>query len=776
MVAMSSTADPKPIFPAELEPGGKAQILQTLIDIGRIITTSHGLDETLAHTVDLIAERMAADVCSIYLYDEKTQELVLKATHGLNIEAVGHVKMSVHEGLIGLVIEKGSTVNLTGITRHPRFKYFPSINEEQLSSFCGVPLIEFRKTLGVLAIQNREGRLFTPDEERLLIAISTQISGLISKAILVDHLQKEADRQERERRPKEPLRLEGVPIAGGVARDKVMILRHSRLPEPEYRSRRTLQGEKEALQVAIALSEQEILALIRGLTERVGEHDAAIFHSHLMFLEDRAFIRKIDTLIDQGYSAAWSVHHVVRDYLKTFQSLNDPYLKERGADLEDVGYRLLHHLGVARPSPVGQERGGILVSEILTPSDTAQLDPAKIKGIVTTIGGFVSHAAILARSLRIPAVSGIENLTELIDEEEQMLVDGEMGLVYVNPPEGVIREYDRYQKTRLEYLSHLDELRDVVCQTKDRERILLYANVSLPQDLEDFGKYRADGIALYRSELYYQMKSAPPTVDELTEQYGKAVKTADGKPVIFRTLDLGSDNLPPYLSLPREDNPFLGFRSIRYQLSRSFLLRDQLKAVLRVSSQGPVAVLFPMISQLEELHEIKRIHHRCREELESEGWGPLPEIKLGMMFEVPATVLMSELYAGELDFLAIGSNDLTQYTLAVDRNNPHVSYLYDPLDPAVLLMIQRLVTTARQAGKTIMLCGEMASDPEGCLVLVGMGLRELSMNAPLIPLVKDRLAQLTLAETENLARIAMNSTTGANVRQNIRMLLHQYQG
>jgi phosphotransferase system enzyme I (PtsP) len=719
---------------------------------------------------------MKVDVCSIYLYNDQTKELVLKATHGLNPAAVGQVKMSVHEGLIGFVIEKGSTINLIDIRHHPRFKYFPSIDEEELSSFCGVPLIEFRRTLGVLAIQNRESRPFNPDEESLLIAISTQISGLISKAILVDTLKKEADRLERQRRPKEPLRLEGVPIAGGVAKDRVMILRRSRLQEPEYRAQRTALGEKEQLQRAIENSERDILALIRGLTDRVGERDAAIFHSHLLFLEDRGFIQKIHALIDQGASAAWSVHQVVSEYLRTFQSLNDPYLKERGADLEDVGHRLLHHLGQAPPVLVGSERGGILVAEMLTPSDTAQLDPAKIKGIVTAIGGYVSHAAILARSLRIPAVSGVENLTDGLDEEETVLVDGEMGLVYVNPPDAVVREYDRYQKTRVEYLSHLDTLRDMPCETRDHARVQLFANVSLPQDLEDFAAYRADGIALYRSELFYQMRSARPSVDELAEQYAKAVRAAGDKPVVFRTLDLGSDHVPPYLNLPQEDNPFLGFRSIRYQLSRSFLLRDQLKAVLRVASQGSVAVLFPMISQLEEIHEIKRIYRACREELETEGLGDVPHIALGMMFEVPAAVLMADLYASEVDFLAIGSNDLTQYTLAVDRNNPHVSHLYDPLDPAVLTMVQRVVQTARRAGKRVMLCGEMASDPEGCLVLVGMGLRELSMNAPLIPLVKDRLSQLTLPQAENLARIAMNSTTGANVRRNIRMLLHQYQG
>lgn len=771
---MKTGLDPIPPDALKAEHEGPSQILQTLIDIGRIITTSHGLDETLGHTVDLIAERMQADVCSIYLHNEPSQELVLQATHGLNPEAVGQVRLTAHEGLVGLVLEQGAPLNLTDVSNHPRFKYFPSINEEPLSSFCGVPLIEFRKTLGVLAIQNRESRLFTPEEETLLIAISTQISGLISKAILVDHLEKEAGKLDKDRDAREPERLQGVPIAGGVAREKVMILRRTRLAEPEYAARQSPQEEKRALQRAIDSSEQEILALIRSLTARVGEQDAAIFHSHLLYLEDRGFIHRIESLIDQGASGAWAIHHVVMDYLKTFQSLEDAYLKERGADLEDVGHRLMRHLGVAKPRPLGQDRSGVLVAEMLSPSDTAELDPTKIKGIVTSIGGFVSHAAILARSLRIPAVSGIENLIERIDDGDTLLVDGETGVVFVNPPDSVSKEYERYQKTRIDYLTHLDDLRDEPCCTKDHERIQLYANVSLSHDLEDVTQYGADGIALYRTELHYLVRSSPPSVDELVEFYSQAVAAAGDRLVVFRTLDLGSDHMPPYLSFPKEDNPFMGFRSIRYQLSRSFLLRDQLKAILRVAHLGQVAVMVPMISQLEELHEVKRIYRNCRAELEKEAGGPLPEVKLGMMFEVPATVLMSDLYAGEVDFLAIGSNDLTQYTLAVDRNNPYVSHLYDPLEPAVLIMIRRLIETSRRAGKTIMLAGEMASDPEGCLVLVGLGLRELCMNAPLIPLVKDRLAQLTLEQTENLARVALDSTSGANVRRNIRMFLQQY--
>ena len=757
------------------EGNDQGNILQTLIDISRIITTSHDLEETLSHTVELIAGRMAVDVCSIYLYDENSQELELKATRGLSASAVGQVRLAVHEGVVGLVIQEGKPVNHSDISHHPRFKFIPSIDEEQLSSFCGVPLIEFRKTLGVLAIQNRESRLFTPEEENLLIAIASQISGLISKALLVDRLKREADKTAREGREGETRRLEGVPIAPGVAKDQVIIFHRTRLPEPEYAPSGAVEDEKRALRRSIDLSEQEILAMIEDMTKRVGEEDASIFHSHLLFLEDRAFIRKINRLIEAGASAGWAVHHVVMDYLRTFQGLNDPYLKERGADLEDVGFRLLQHLGMASRTHVAIERGGVLVAEMLTPSDTALLDPLKIKAIVTSVGGFVSHAAILARSLRIPAVSGLENIFEVLKEGETVLVDGETGVLFVNPPESISKEYDRYQETRQVYLTHLEDLREVPCCTKDHQPVKMFANVSLAQDLEDVDRYGAEGIGLYRTEMHYLMSESRPTVDQLMETYARAINVAGDRTIIFRTLDLGADNSPPYMNFPREDNPFMGHRAIRYQLSREILLKEQLTAILKVAHLGTVAVVIPMISQLDELHQVKRVYRDCRREIVAETGEEPPEVPLGMLFEVPSSVLMCDLFAGEVDFFAIGTNDLTQYTLAVDRNNPYVNHLYDPLDPAVLFLIRRLVKAARRVDKSLLVCGEMASDPEGCLVLVGMGLRELSMNAPLIPLVKDRLAQMTLPELENVARIALNSTTAANVRRNIRFLMQQHQ-
>jgi len=744
--------------------GANNEVLETLIDISRIITHSHNLDETLRQTVDLIAERMRADVCSIYIYSDLTHLLELKATHGLSQSAVGRVRMPMSEGMIGLVLEQQTPVNFRDVSKHPRFKYFPSINEERLSSFLGVPLIEYRRPLGVLAIQNQENRLFTPEEERLLITIASQISGLISKALLVDRIQNEAAQEQAVRKRGEPIQLEGIPLAPGLAKDQVFIFTRRSREEPAKEPQDSAPVEEGKLAAALAASEAEILELIEQITNRVSAEEAQIFHAHLMFLEDRTFLTRVRETVAEGASAAWAVWHVVNDYLKAFQNIDDPYLKERGADLEDVGHRLLHQLGHGHDDGQLVERSGILVSEMLSPSDTAQLDPKRIRGIVTSVGGYVSHGAILARSLRIPAVSGIENAVGLLQEGEEVLLDGQNGRVFVNPPDTLVREYGRYQKTRRSYLSHLEDLREVPAATRDGHRVVLRASVGLTQDLEDYRTSGAEGIGLFRTEVFYLMRSTRPTVEELAQAYEQCVQIAAPQPVCFRTLDLDGTTAAPYLELPHEDNPYLGCRSIRFQMLRPDLLKDQLKAILRVSHLGPVRVMFPMVTQIQEIRDLRNILEVCREEVQRETGRAVPLPEVGMLFEVPATVLQSELFAAEVDFLCIGSNDLTQYVLAVDRNNPLVSEFYDPLDPAVLRLVRMVVDTARLTHKPLSLVGEVASDPDGCLVLVGLGLRDLSMSAPLVPIVKDRLGQCALAELEALAEASLQSTSAAAVR------------
>ncbi|HEX7927072.1 MAG TPA: phosphoenolpyruvate--protein phosphotransferase, partial [bacterium] len=664
----------------------QTDILQTLIDISRIITTSHDLDETLRHTVDLIATRMAVDVCSIYIHSADTNQLVLQATHGLALSGIGVVKMPVSEGIVGLVLERQAPVNVRDVSKHPRFKFFPDIQEEELSSLLGVPLIEYRRPLGVLVIQNKENRLFSPEEENMLVTIASQISGLISKALLVDRIQQEAKAAAPETRPGQSFQLDGIPVAPGLAKDKVVILTHRNSEEPDYSPQGNPDAEKGELQHAIRESEKEILELIHELSLRVSEQEAAIFHAHLLFLEDRTFLQRIYDAVDHGASAAWAVWNVVREYLKAFQAIEDPYLKERGADLQDVGTRLLKHLGYGRAER-DTELVGILVADMLTPSDTARMDPKLIKGIITSSGGYVSHAAILARSFRIPAVSGVQNLMQLLREGEEVLLDGQLGRIFVNPTGTVTQEYERYQLSRREYLTHLEALRDVPCTTKDGQRIFLRANVGLAQDLTDYATAGSDGVGLYRTEVFYLMRDTRPTIKQLQEAYAQALKVANGQSVVFRTLDLSGDRFPPYLDFPKEDNPLLGSRSLRYQLRRQGLLKDQLKAMLHVAHLGDLQVMLPMLTHLDELQEAKHLLNVCCEEVEEETGREIKPPPVSMMFEVPASILQADLFASEIDFFSIGSNDLTQYLLAVDRNNPHVNHLYDPLDPAVLMMI-----------------------------------------------------------------------------------------
>lgn len=748
----------------------QASILKTLIDISQIITESHGLTETLEHTVQLVARSLQVDVCSIYIYNAETNLLELRATHGLRPEAVGRVAMPVNEGLVGYVFETKAHQNVRDVGEHPRFKYFPEIDEERLSSFLGVPLVEYRQTLGVLAVQNQENRLFRQEEEQLLITIASQISGLVSKALLVDRIRQEPAEERRE----QSFQLEGVPVAPGLAMDQPVIVGQDRLEEPEYAAAHPPEEEQALLEAAVNHSEREILELIDEISTRVNEQEAAIFHAHLLFLEDRAFIGRISEYIARGASAAWAVTHVVRDYLRGFRAIDDPYLRERAADLEDVGLRLLRHLGHGRTEALVSEEGGILVAEMLTPSMTARMDTTRIRGILTAVGGPVSHAAILARSLRIPAITGVDNVTGLLQADDMVMLDGNAGRIYVNPDESISREYERYQETRLEYLSHLEELRDVPCCTRDEHRIHLRGNVGLAQDLEDCRTYGAEGVGLYRTEVPYLLRTTRPGVDELVEIFAGATGQLDGEPVVFRTLDLSGERSPTYLNFPPEANPYMGCRSIRYQLEHRGLLEDQFMALLHVADRGgaDVRVGIPLISTLAELQEVRRILNTCQERFSREEGRPAPHLPLGMIFEVPATLVTCEVFLNELDFVSLGSNDLTQYMMAVDRNNPHVSHLFDPLEPAVLRLVKHLVDAAAAEGKPVLLTGELASDPEGCLIMVGLGVRELSMNAPLIPIMKDRFAQYSLAQLESLAQMALTSTSAENVRRNIRVFHH----
>ena len=741
---------------------------QTFTEVNRIITSSHNSDETLARTATMIAKRIKVDACSIYIFDADQSILILKATHGLDTSTIEKVRMLPSEGLVGLVLERSAPVQESKMQEHPRFKAFPQTKEDSFSSFLGVPLIEHRKSFGVLVVHTIEPRTFSPEEVQLLSSIATQISSLVSKALLLKQL--DTATQEPVTHPKDegsPLHMTGQPVAYGVAVGKAVLLKQSDIEVPEKTSTRRVELEMSDFQAAMDHTISDTLELIEKVTDRVGTEEASIFHAHLMFLEDQHFQDKIKLQIESGNTAAWSIYNTVQEYLGAFEEIKDPYLSEKGADLKDVGYRLLHYLGHEVLSVT--KKTGILIVRQLLPGDIARLDTTRIKGIILSSGGVVSHAAILARSLRIPVVCLEDHELDQIKDGAPIAINGDTGFAATYPNKEILAEFKHLLLKQHTYYEHLEEFRDIPCKTSDGVRINLLANVALGGDAIRLISYGAEGVGLFRTEIYFLSLDRYPDIDEQTKVYRDLLESIpEDKPVVFRTLDVGADKAAPYMGFQDEDNPFLGYRAVRRQLKEKKVLKEQLCALLQATgTRSNVRLLFPMITNVIEIKKARALFEECRKEMEANR-KTFAKIEVGMMFEVPSAFLICKKFMSEIDFCSIGSNDLTQYVLAVDRNNPQISDLYDPLHPAVLQLIHRLVQTAAEHNKPVELCGEMASDPDGCVILVGLGVDSLSMNAPLIPVVKKRLSGISLSDAQSLAKKALNASSPIEVRNIIR--------
>ena len=746
---------PAPLAPTDL-----------FAEVSHIITSSHNADETLSRIVRMIAEQTQVDGCSIYGYLSKEDLLVLKATHGLNQETVGQVRMHSSEGLVGLVLEQMQPVHVAEMQSHLRFKPFPQTNEDSFSSLLGVPLIEHRQPFGVLVVHTIESRDFSEDEISVLTTIASQISSLVSKTLLIQQLDKTAVHTAVPVQ-RGSQRISGNSVASGVATGRAAVMQQTTLEEPTRLSERTPEDELADLQAALDHVTEDTLKLVDKISGYVGPDEAAIFHVHLMFLEDHTFQEKIQQHIEEGATVAWAIYETIEEYLIAFEEIDDPYLREKGTDLKDVGYRLLNYLGHGRS--VVTEKAGILVARQLLPGDIARLNPDCIQGILTSSGGVVSHTAILARSLLVPAVCISEDELATIREGDEIALDGDVGLVVLHPSEEVLGEFSRRLEQERLYRKHLESYRELPCQTQDGERIGIYANVAMEGDVLQLEHYGAEGVGLYRTEIYFLSLDRYPQVEEQEKTYSRILsRVPKDQRMIFRTLDIGADKAAPYMGFQQEENPFLGFRALRRQLRQPEVLKKQIKALfLAARTHDNVQLLFPMVMELDEFRKAKKLVEKCRNELELQGLD-VPKLPVGAMFEVPAAVMLCDHFMPELDFCSIGSNDLTQYVLAVDRNNPQTSNLYDPLHPSVLQLIRRLADSAKRHDKPLELCGEMASDPDGCVVLVGLGIRLLSMNPPLIPVVKERLSQVTLEQAQKIAKRALEMHSAGEVRRHIR--------
>jgi phosphotransferase system enzyme I (PtsP) len=766
--------------------------LGILADISTLITQSHDLQETLDRVVATVAERMETEVCSLYIFDQKRNRLTLCATKGLDPESVGKVSMGTAEGLTGLVIEQMKPVMVQDTLAHPRYKYFPETHEEHFHSFLGVPVIEKKMPLGVLVVQTSRRRRFSRDEIRLLTTISAQASSIIVQARLAETLKnKEEEQKEFQKRMNEAMRrlrsyeggrrqraartkqhwhgrLDGLAASPGFGRGKAFVLqpRMDLNAIPKKKTRHP-GHEVERFRGAVERGIEQIAVVKNRMSHLISAEESAIFDVYRLILEDPTIIHQVENHIaKEGYCAEYAVRLVFEQYLQTIAKIDDSYLRERTTDVKDAAQRLLENLAGGDGQQYDIPDDAVLVAQDLSPADLSMLEGDKFKGIVLATGGVTSHASILAKSFEIPCVVAVNGLMEQVHQDDLLIVDGNSGGVHVNPNPEVIREYDRLERDYAELNRELGELKDLPAETTDGHRVALYANIGLLSDVAFAHLHGAQGIGLYRTEIPFLSHRDFPSEEEQYALYKRVVEGMAGNPVTIRTLDIGADKYPTYMrSVATEPNPFLGWRSIRISLEVEEIFKTQLRAILRVGDLGRVRMLVPMISSLEEIHKVKELVSEARSELAREGTPFDRQMELGIMVEVPSAVQLAERFLREVDFLSIGTNDLIQYLLAVDRSNRKVAGLYEPLHPAVLSVLNATIEAGKRHGKRVGMCGEMAADPLCALVLLGMGLEEFSMGSLYIPVIKKALRSTSYQAAKAIAQIVLGMDTVGEIKR-----------
>ena len=570
---------------------------------------------------------------------------------------------------------------------------------------------------------------------------------------------------------KDTVVLKGTGVSPGIVIGRAHVLHQHDAPIPRRSldKKALIAGEVQRFRKALRESEKQLLAIKRKLSEQEGIEPLYIIDVHIMILNDRMLISRTIANIEEGVNAEWALRKTLDRYKEIFNKVEDEYLRERMTDVEYVGQRILRNLvGVYHETISSAGENVIIISRDLSPADTMQLKVEKILGFATDIGGKTSHTAIVARSYEIPAVVGLERITSEVRSNDQVIIDGTAGLVIVHPDPAMVRRYEdrirQYKVMEDDLLRHAR--RPAV--TVDKHQVRIGVNIEFMEEVPSALAHGAEGIGLYRTEFIYINKEKLPTEEEHFDNYKTIVAARGLRWSTIRTFDLGGDK---FLSDPRvakEMNPVMGLRAIRFCLKEVELFKVQLRAILRASALGRVRILFPMISGIEEIREAKRIFYEVKRELESQGVPFDRDIKLGIMVEVPSAVMVADSLAREVDFFSIGTNDLIQYTLAIDRVNERVSYLYEPLHPAVLRLIKRVVDAGHHAGIEVAMCGEMAGEPLYTMVLLGLELDELSMNSLVIPRVKKIIRAVNMKECRALLKKALTMSTAAEIEYFVR--------
>ncbi len=573
-------------------------------------------------------------------------------------------------------------------------------------------------------------------------------------------------------------KFQGIAVSPGVALGEALVLDNQgfRIPR-RFVQHDAVEQEVQRLHQAIQATRQQIARNRDAINQQLGPHYGAIFDAHLQMLQDEKLLREIEQLVRRRhFSPEYAVSRVLRRYARVFEQLPGPFA-EKATDIFDIQRRLLRELLGRDRQELGHLTSPVLVlAHSLTPSEVAGFDPQYVKGFVTEVGGPGSHTAIVAQGLEIPAVVGTGPFLTAVSGGEEVILDADQGWVILDPDEATRQEYQQRIRRRERWLVELRSLDQQEARTADGVRIELMGNIELPQEAEHCRRRGADGIGLYRTEFLYLQSPTPPSEEEHYQAYAQVVQAMQGRVVVIRTFDLGADKLR-HLPEPEEQaNPFLGLRSLRLALRHTEMFRTQLRAIVRAAALGPVRVLFPFVSTLRELRQAKTVLADVVEDLQEQGQGPPEPVPVGMMIEIPSAAILADLFVPEVDFVSIGTNDLTQYTLAADRGNREVSSLYNPCDPAVLRLLKNTIEQADRHGKPVNVCGQVGSMPECVILLLGLGLRRLSVAPGAIAQVKRICRRVTLPQCQQVAQRALGMDDGRTVQLFLRQEIKQLDG
>lgn len=743
-------------------------MLEQLRGIVQEVNAAKDLQSALNIIVHRVRLSLKTQVCSVYLLDSDLNSHVLMASEGLKEAAVGHVSLEVGEGLVGLVAKHAEPINLRDASLHPSFHYLQETGEEDFHAFLGVPIIHHRSVLGVLVVQHEDKRRFDEGEEAFLITLSAQLAGVIAHAEATGAIEGMSPSGQKTSDTVFP----GVSGSSGVAIGQVVsVFPPADLSQIPNRRARDIDQEIAFFNSCLESVREDMKDLHNRLAGHVAEEERQLFDVYLHMLDDDALGNEVVERIKLGFWAQGSLAYVANEHVRTFEMMNDAYLSERAVDIKDLCSRVLFYLQQKDSVVTEYSDNTILVSEELTPAMLVEVPKEKLKGLISVQGSGNSHVAILARTMGIPTVMGVVDLPFNNLEGKEIIVDGYKGEVITNPSDQLRTRFLETIEEQTQLIAGLEGLKDLPCETADNHRVSLWVNTGLMTDVMQSLDQGAEGIGLFRTEVPFLLSERFPSEQEQTDTYREQLEAFAPKIVTMRTLDVGGDKSLPYFPI-EEANPFLGWRGIRVTLDHPEIFMAQVRAMLRASiGLENLQIMLPMISNVNEVNSAIQLIKKAYRELIQEGH----EVKfppVGVMIELPAAVYQTRVLARLVDFISVGSNDLTQYLLAVDRNNPRVANLYSAFHPAVLSALLQVVTLAQEEGKPVSICGEMAGDPGAAVLLLAMGFDVLSMNASSLLKVKSVIRSVSLDAAQDLLDQVMQMDDAQMIRSAVDLTLY----